>query len=88
MFTSDCWSSSRATLLLGSFSHNPGSGLAGVTQVDAIGPAGAPVAATNLRVVNDGQVTCTFNLSTGKWTVRVRSGSLAPVPATPEIEVT
>ncbi len=65
-----------------------GSGLAGVTQVDAIGPTGAPVPATNVTVVNDGHVTCTFNLSAGRWTVRVRSGNLPPVAVAPEINVT
>jgi hypothetical protein len=65
-----------------------GIGLAGVTQVEAVGPAGAAVQATNLTVANDRQVTCTFTLAAGKWTVRVRSGALPPVAASPEIDVT
>jgi hypothetical protein len=66
-----------------------GSGLAGVTQVEAVGPPGAsPVMATNVNVVNDNQVTFSLNLPAGKWTVRIRSGTMAPVDATPEIDVT
>ena len=65
-----------------------GSGLASVTQVEAVGPPGAnPVQATNVNVVNDTRVTCRLNLPAGRWTVRVTSGTLAPVDATPEIDV-
>ncbi len=66
-----------------------GSGLAGVTQIEAVGPPGtSPVTATNVNVVNDNQVTFRLDLPAGKWTVRIRSGTTAPVNATPEIDVT
>jgi hypothetical protein len=66
-----------------------GSGLAGVTQIEAVGPPGtSPVTATNVNVVNDNQVTFRLDLPAGKWTVRIISGTTAPVNATPEIDVT
>jgi hypothetical protein len=65
-----------------------GRGLSAVTQVEAVGPPGtSPVTATNLNVVNDNQVTFRLELPAGKWTARIRSGTAAPVNATPEIDV-
>jgi hypothetical protein len=65
-----------------------GIGLSGVTQVEAVGPPGTSlVTATDLNVVNDNLVTFRFELPAGKWTARIRSGTAAPVNATPEIDV-
>jgi hypothetical protein len=65
-----------------------GSGLSGVTQVEAVGPPGTSrVTATNLNVVNDNQITFRLELPAGKWTASIRSGTAAPVNATPEIDV-
>jgi hypothetical protein len=65
-----------------------GSGLAGVTQVEAVGsPGTTPVPATNVIAVDDTRVTCRLSLPAGTYTVRIRAGTSAPVDASPQINI-
>lgn len=66
-----------------------GTGLGGVTKVEALPPGGgAPVAATNVKAAN---AEVAFDLSlpaAGAWTIQITSGSAAPVAVPVAIEVT
>ena len=66
-----------------------GTGLGGVTRVEALPPGGgSPVAAANVRAA-DAEVAFDLSLPTaGAWTIQVASGSAPPVAVPGAIEVT